>query len=177
MRSAVAQATQGGQTAAQTGGQLMGAAGETLGGVMGPLQGIMRSGMTPQELNNALVAGQQESGGAESGIVGQANLMAARSRNAGAQTAALDEAARQKMRQDTQTALNVRNMALQRQMQGLGLGADIYGTQLRGAMQAYGLVPQDVEAAARAGQTGWFQNLTDFMRAGAQGTAAGAMAT
>jgi hypothetical protein len=121
--------------------------------------------MTPQEMNNALVAAQQESGGAESGIVGQANLMAARARNPGAQTAALDEAARQKLRQDSQTALNIRQMALNRQMQGLGLGADIYGTQLRGAMQAYGLVPQDVEAAARANQTGWLQNTIGFMEA------------
>lgn len=165
MRSAVAQAQQAGQTAGQTGGQVLGQAGETLSEMTGPLQSIMQRGMTPQELNNALVAGQQESGGALSGIQGQANLMAARSRNAGAQTAALDEAARQKMRQDTQTALNVQNMALNRQMQGLGLGADIYGTQLKGAMQAYGLVPQDIEAAARANQTGWVQDVTGILGA------------
>lgn len=159
MRSAVGLAQQGAQQAGQVGQQLQGQAGQTLQGVMDPLSGIERSGMTPQEMSNMLVAGQQETGGALSGVQGQANLQAARSRNVGGYGMALDEAARQKMRQDTQTALNIQNMALQRQMQGLGLGADIYGRQLGASMQAMGLIPQNVEAMARANQTGWVQNL------------------
>ena len=165
MRSAVAQAQQAGQQAGQTGGQLMGQAGETLSGVMGPLAGIEQQGMTPEEMNRALVAGQQEAGGAMSGVQGQANLMAARARNAGAQTMALDEAARQKMRQGSQTALNIQQMALNRQMQGLGLGADIYGRQLGGAMEAYGLIPRDIAAAAEANKTGWVQDVTGMIGA------------
>jgi hypothetical protein len=165
MRSAVAQAQQAGQQAGQTGNQLMGQAGVTGQTLTSALTPIMQSGMTPQQMNNMLVAGQQESGGALSGIQGAADLQSMRARNAGGFGMSLDEAARDKMRQDAASGLGVQNLALQRQMQGLQLGEGLYGTQLGNAMKAYGLIPEDVDAAARANQTGWFQNMTGLIGA------------
>jgi hypothetical protein len=133
-------------------------------------------GYTPEEMNNQLVAGEQGAGGANAGIAGQANLQAARSRNSSAQSADLDSAARTKTQQLSTNALNVQNksanlgeekqQAAQKELGGL------YGTDTEANLKAQGLMPEDVEAETKAGQSGWFQNMTSLIAAlgkGAQG--------
>ena len=171
MRSGVAQATQAGSDVSAAGGQLFNQAMGAYGPLGNAIRPIEQSGVSPQQLANLQTGAQQESGGALSGIQGGADLQAMRSRNAGGFGMALDEAARQKMRQDTASNLGIQQYALGRQMQGLQLGADLYGTQLSNAMKAYGLIPEDVQAAAEANRTGWFQNMTGLI--GALGGAAG----
>src|SRR5215475_1159972 len=173
MRSAVAQGQQATALAGQTGQQLEGQAALTGQNVLSNLTPIEMAGGTPQQKADALVQQQGESGGALSSVQGQANLMAARNRNPGSQTMALDQAQRQKTAQDQQAALNVNKMFLDRQMQGLGMGAGMYGTQLDAAMRAYGLQAPLINAQAAANQTGWVQNLAQFAREGAAGASAG----
>lgn len=124
------------------------------------------TGYTPQEENNMLVAGEQGAGGANSGITGQANLTAARTRNAGGYGAALDEAARIKGRQLSQNALDVKNksaeLAQEKQGNAQKALAGIYGTDTDAMLKAMGLVPEDVNAAANADKTGWVQDVAQL---------------
>jgi hypothetical protein len=120
------------------------------------------TGFNPTDINNMLVAGEQGAGGANSGITGEANLAAARTRNAGGFSGALDEAARVKNRQLSENALNVQNMnanqklANQRYAQG-ELG-NIAGMDTRAQLEAMGMVPSTINSEVNAGNSGWLQN-------------------
>src|SRR5580765_6654950 len=89
-------------------------------------------GFTPTQKNNQLVASQEAVGGSGSGIVGQANLTAARTRNAGGFARALDESQRQRGRQLSSNALGIENqdaaIGLQRQENAQKLLSGLYGT-------------------------------------------------
>jgi hypothetical protein len=165
MRAAQAQAQSAGQQAGATGQQLMGQAGQISQPLTSQLTQQMQAGLTPQQLNNLQVGAQQESGGALSGVQGAADLQSMRARNAGGFGMSLDEAARQKMRQDAQSNLNIQQYGLGRQMQAEQLGEKLYGTQLDAAMRAYGLQGEDIRNEIAAGQTGWFQNMTGLIGA------------
>jgi len=119
-------------------------------------------GFTPVQKNNMLVASQQAVGGANSGITGQANLAAARTRNAGGFARALDEAARQKGRQLSSNALGVQNedarVALQRQQDAQHQLAGLYGTDTSAALKSMGLSDEALNTALQAGKSGWLQN-------------------
>ena len=119
-------------------------------------------GFTPVQKNNMLVAGQEAVGGANSGVVGTGNLAAARTRNAGGFARALDEAARQKGRQLSTTALGVENedarVALQRQQDAQHQLSGLYGTNTSDQLKAMGLQNEDLDTALKAGQSGWYQN-------------------
>lgn len=123
-------------------------------------------GYTPQEMNNQLVAGEQGAGGATSGVTGQANLTAARTRNAGGYGAALDEAARRKTQALSGNALNVENksadLGQEKQQGAQKLLSGLYGTDTSGMLDAMGLVPKDVEAGAEANKSGWLQDVTQI---------------
>ena len=118
-------------------------------------------GLTPVQKNNALVAGSQAIGGVNSGITGDANLAAARTRNAGGFAPALDEAARIKGRQQSTNALNVnaedtalaneKQMAAQKELGGL------YGTDTSAALGYMGLSDKDLQTQLAAKQYGWLQ--------------------
>lgn len=133
-------------------------------------------GFTPEEMNNQLVAGEQGAGGANAGIVGQANLNAARSRNSSGETAALDEAARDKTKQLSENALNIQDksdeLGEKKQMAAQSELGGLYGTDVEANLKAQGLMPEDVNAEANAdkaeaegGSTGWFQNMTSMITA------------
>lgn len=119
-------------------------------------------GFTPVQKNNMLVASQQAVGGANSGITGQANLAAARTRNAGGFARALDEAARQKGRQLSTNALGVQNedarVALQRQQDAQHQLSGLYGTSTGDQLKAMGLSDEALNTELKAGQSGWYQN-------------------
>jgi hypothetical protein len=124
-------------------------------------------GFTPEELNNQLVASEQGAGGSTAGIVGQANLNAARSRNSAGYTSALDEAAREKNKTLSENALNIRTksdelgqekqMAAQKELGGI-MGGDVSAN-----LEAQGLETKDIEAEAEANQTGWVQSMNTIM--------------
>jgi hypothetical protein len=124
-------------------------------------------GFTPVQKNNMLVASQEGVGGANSGIVGQGNLAAARTRNAGGFTRALDEAARQKGRQLSTNALGVQNedarVALQRQQDAQHQLSGLYGTTTSDQLRAMGLQDEDLKTALEAGKSGWQQNAMNWV--------------
>ena len=120
------------------------------------------TGFTPTQKNNMLVASQEAVGGSGAGTTGAANLMAARTRNAGGFARALDEASRQRGRQLSTNALGVENedarMGLERQAQAQKLLSGLYGTDTSNQLRAMGLQNEDLDTALKAGQSGWQQN-------------------
>jgi hypothetical protein len=169
MRQAQQQASDAYKTADQT-SQQYGAAANQVGSTLIP--GLEREannpeGYTPEEMNDQLVAGEQGAGGANAGIVGQANLNAARNRNSAGESAVLDEAARDKTKQLSENALNVQNksadLGQQKQTAAQKQLGSIYGTDTSADLEAQGLLPKDVEAESDAGKSGWFQNMTSLI--------------
>jgi hypothetical protein len=120
------------------------------------------TGYTPTQQNNMLVAGEQGAGGANAGIVGQAGLQAARTHNTGALSGVLDSAARARQQTLSQNALGVQNRQAdlqQHQMESAQKGLEgLYGTDVNADLKAQSLVPEDINAATAAAQTGAQQN-------------------
>lgn len=127
------------------------------------------TGYTPTDMNSMLTASAQSLGGANSGITGQANLQAARTRNSAGYGSALDEAQRAKGRQLSQNALNIQssnaNLKQDQQQAGIKGLEGLYGIDLGSMNHAMGLVPSTIDAETQAGNSGWFQNMTGFMNA------------
>ena len=171
MRKAVDQASQAEQAAGATAGAVGSQANQAYATAMPVLSRMAQGGYgyTPQQMADMLTAGEQGAGGAASGITGQANLQAARTRNTGGFSTALDEVARQRMRQLSQNALNVRlgsaQQAQQNQQAALGGLERMWGTGLGAQTNLMGQQARDVEAQAQAGSTGWFQNMVGFLGA------------
>jgi hypothetical protein len=82
---------------------------------------------------------QQSLGGSNAGITGQAGLMAARTRNAGAGTAVEDAGSQNAMRQNSENAVGneVANANLQQKQSQEGLKglSSLYGTDVNAANQ------------------------------------------
>jgi hypothetical protein len=140
------------------------------------------TGYSPTDLNNMTVASEQAAGGANSGITGQANLTAARTRNAGGFGAALDEASRNKTRALSGDALSVQNknadVKQQQQKFAQGQLTGMVGQDSNSMLKAMGLQNQDENTALQADKVGWLQNFTDVMNSitGAAKVGAGAAA-
>lgn len=139
-------------------------------------------GFSLAQQNAMLVQGLGGAGGAASGIAGEAGLQAARSRNVGGTAGILDEAARDKMRTSAGVGLDVatKNAMLQQQQRSSALKQleSMYGTDVSASLKAQELVPQDIDAWAKANQTGWLQNVDQTIGAlGSLGTGVGAAGT
>lgn len=164
MRSSVAAANNATNTAANTGAGL----GASAAGIGANLTPFLTSelehpqGYSPQDTSAMLSAAEGGAGGADAGIVGQANKMAATSRNAGGFQAALDDAARQRMKAAAGTSENIaaQNAGVkQQQQQDAARGLEgLYGTNTSGMLNAMGQEHNDINAATEGGQTGWLQN-------------------
>lgn len=119
--------------------------------------------------NAMLVQGLEGAGGAASGIAGQEGLRAARSRNVGGSAGVLDEAAREKMRTSAGVGLDVatKNAMLQQEQRASALKQleGMYGTDVGAQLKAQSLVPEDIDAWAKANQTGWVQNVDQTLAA------------
>lgn len=165
MRGAVESAKNAATTAAQTGSQYGRQASDISSTLVPQLtqEAQHPTGINPTDLNSMLVAGEQGAGGANAGVAGQAGLTAARTRNTGALSGVLDEAARSKGRTLSQNALGVQGenaqTKLKQQQAGLTGLEGLYGKDVSAGLEAQGLVPKDVEAEAKANQTGWLQNM------------------
>jgi hypothetical protein len=170
-RSAQAQAS----NAAATAGSTAAGYGSTASGVNSFLTPQLERnatnpiGFTPTETNNMLVAGEQGAGGATSGITGQAGLQAARTRNSGALSGVLDQAARTKQQQLSQNALGVQNesakLAQAKQASALSGLQGLYGTDVGAQLKSMGIQDQDINTEIQAGQSGWLQNATGVIGA------------
>lgn len=127
------------------------------------------TGFSPTDTNNMLVAGEQGAGGANAGIVGQANLAAARTHNTGATSGVLDEAARDKTRTLSSNALNVANqnanLKEKQKQEGISGLSSLYGTDVGAQLKSEGLVPEDINAENAAAQSGAQQNAMGWLKA------------
>lgn len=151
-------------TASSTGNNL-GAQGTQISGQLVPQlqkQATNPTGYTPTQQNNMLVAGEQGAGGANAGITGQAGLQASRTHNTGALSGVLDSAARSKQQTLSQNALGVQNKQADLQQKQMAdaqkqLGG-LYGEDVNADIKAQSLVPEDINAANAAAQSGAQQN-------------------
>jgi hypothetical protein len=171
IKAATKQAQNAGTTAQQTGAQY-GQQGSQIAGTLTPAltqEATHPTGINPTDLNSMLVAGQQGAGGATSGVAGQAGLTAARTRNSGALSGVLDQAARTKQQANSGAALGVQGLnaqtKLKQQQEGLSGLEGLYGTDVNAGLKAQGLVPEDINSWANANKTGWLQNMNDTVRA------------
>jgi FlaG/FlaF family flagellin (archaellin) len=158
-------AAQGAATTATNTGAKYGSEADTIGSTLVPtLKGDVThpQGFNPTDVNNMLVAGEEGAGGATGAITGQANLEAARTHNTGALSGVLDEATREKTRALSSNALNVQNqnaMLKEKQRQAGITGLEgLYGEDVNANLKAQSLVPEDIDAWAKANDTGWVQN-------------------
>src|SRR5512146_595876 len=126
-------------------------------------------GFDPKDLGAMNTASQQSVGGSTAGAVGEGNLAAARTRNAGGYAPALDEASRAGSRQLSNNALNIqgKNAQLREQNRQAGIKGlgDLYGTNSDAMLKALGLGNQATDTAIKSGQSGWFQNLLGAINA------------
>lgn len=127
------------------------------------------TGYTPTQMNDQLVAGEQGAGGANSSISGEAALRAGRTRNSAGFGSVLDEAARDKTRQLSENALNIKgksaDLGQKKQMFAQSQIGNMYGTDTHAMLSAMGLIPEDIKAGAAADSTGWVQNFAQIMNA------------
>ena len=136
------------------------------------------TGFTPQMEADMNTASQQSVGGSNAGAVGQGNLLAARTKNAGGPDAAIAESVREGGRQASKNALGIKiasaQLAQQKRAQALGQMGDLYGTSTTGANSALGQVASNSQADTAAKNASWnwaSQILVPMM--GAAGRAAG----
>jgi hypothetical protein len=131
------------------------------------------AGFAPADLAKMNTGAQQSAGGSVAGAVGEGNLEAARTRNAGAFQPALDSAAATAGRTLSQDALGVdqRNAMLKEQQRQEGLKGmlGLYDTQTGAGLSALGESNQAVNAgtnAANSTQNMWMGPLEQIMSNG-----------
>lgn len=171
MRSAVGQAQNAEKTAANTGTQL-GTEAQGIGSTLTPFltsELTHPQGYSQQDQSAMLAAGQAGAGGADAGIVGQANQEAARTHNAGSFQTALDDAARQRMKASAlsseQVAGQNAGLKVQEQQDAARGLQGMYGTDTSGMLDAMGQESRDIGAESQANNTGWLQNMNNTIAA------------
>jgi hypothetical protein len=172
MRSAVDQASKAATNAGNTSANL-GAEASGIGSTLTPfLTSELEhpQGYSQGDTSAMLSAGMGAAGGANAGIVGEAAQRAGASRNAGGFQAALDDAARQRMKANAGTAEGIAasNAGVklgQQQDAARGLQG-MYGTDTSGMLQASGQIAPDVNAEVNADKTGWLQNAQGLLGTG-----------
>jgi hypothetical protein len=126
-------------------------------------------GYSPKDLGAMNTASQQSVGGSTAGAVGEGNLAAARTRNAGAFAPALDEAAREGGRTLSQNALEIqgKNADLKQKQQQAGISGlgSLYGQNSDELLKALGLGNEATNTAINSGKSGWFQNMLGLITA------------
>ena len=171
MRSAVGQAGNAYNSAAGTAAGL----GANASGISSNLvpfetqQMLHPEGYSQGDESAMLAAGLGGAGGESAGLGGAANKQAAVTHNAGGFQAALDDAARQRMKGAAGSAEQIaaQNAGLKQQQQQdatAGLGK-LYGTDTSGMLDAMNQEHEDVNSEAQANSTGWLQNATAIIKA------------
>lgn len=123
--------------------------------LMGEGQGIMNT-IAPQLTQQAAegfdpatkaaldTASQQSLGGANASAAGQGALSEARTRNAGAANPAIEESARNAMRQGSANSLNIEGQNWNQKQAALNALQQLYGTNTQAANTALGLSNQAI---------------------------------
>ena len=134
------------------------------------------TGLGEESKANMNTAAQEAAGGAVSGAVGAGNLTAARDRNSGGFAPALDESVRNAMKSNSDAALGVQNedalLKEQQKQEGAAGLHNLYGTENNDILSSLGLQNQSTNTQIEAGKSGWFQNMTDLIRAGSSALSA-----
>lgn len=119
-------------------------------------------GFSPQTMANMTTAAKQSIGGATAATVGQGNLQAARTNNAGAFAPVATQAAHDATAALSDASLGVqnRNAMLQEQQRGEGISGleGLYGENVGAGESALGLSNQSLQTQNQARQNGWLQN-------------------
>lgn len=119
-------------------------------------------GFDPAQTNELLNYAEQGAGGANSGIVGQGNSEAARTRNTSGFSSALDQASRDRQKAMSNASLGVGMAdvqgAKQLNQEGAAGLSGLYGTDSSAMLKAMGLQNEDINTEINAGKSGWFQN-------------------
>lgn len=127
------------------------------------------TGYTANEQNQQLAAAEAGAGGATSGLTGAAGLMAARTRNTGANPAILDSIARSKAGASAKAsegiAADSSKLAQMKRQSALGGLNNMYGQDVSQQMKAMGLSTDAINAEVNAGKSGWLQNTLDTINA------------
>lgn len=123
------------------------------------------TGLTAQQQNQALTAGEAGAGGATAALEGEAGLAANRTRNTGATTGILDRLARGRQQAAAKTSEGIADtsnkIALGKQQAAKGELAGLYGTDTSAALKGVGATTDAINAAVNAGKSGWLQNTLD----------------
>ena len=167
MRSAVDQASNAYKQATDTSNRL----GAQASGISANLTPFLTQemqhpqGYSQQDTSSMLAAGMGAAGGANSGLVGQANQQAAVSRNAGGFQSALDAAARERSKAEAGTAEGIAaqnaGVKLNQQQEGAKGLQGMYGTDTSGMLEASGQEANDINAEVNASKSGWLQNMNN----------------
>jgi hypothetical protein len=164
LRNAQNQANSAYNTAANTGAEL-GADANAIGSSVTPL--LTSEMLHPEGLGQAGIAAETGAalggaGGADAGIVGQANQRAAVSRNAGGFQAALDDASRNRMKAAAGASEGIEsqneNLKQQQQQEGASGLERMYGTDTSGMLESQGQEANDINSEVNAGNSGWLQD-------------------
>lgn len=170
-RAAVGNAQTAGKTAADTGA----AEGASANGISANLtpyltgQLLHPTGYSQGDMTQQLNQAQAGAGGADSSIKGDADLMAARSRNPAGFSGALDEAARQRDKAAAGTsegiAANDAQVKLGQQQDAAKGLSSMYGEDTDAMLKSMGLDTGDINAETAAGNSGWLQNMNAILTA------------
>jgi hypothetical protein len=128
-------------------------------------------GFNPQQQQELLNAQAAPLAGSAATAAGQARSEAARTRNTSGFSAGLDEAARMRNAAMGQAGADVASAdvmgAKQLNQAGAAGMAGLYNTDTDAMLKAMGIQTGDINAQTEAGKSGWFQNLTSGIDAGA----------
>jgi hypothetical protein len=171
MRGAVSQAKAATDQARDTSSNL-GATASGIGSNLIPFETSQMEhpqGYSQADTSAMLSAGLGGAGGANAGLVGEANQRAAVSRNAGGFQAALSDAARQRSKAAAGASEGIAaenaNLKVNQQRQAADELAKLYGVNTSGMLEASGQQAQDINAASNANNTGWLQNMNQTISA------------
>lgn len=136
-------------------------------------------GYSQQDMGAMLANAMGSAGGATSGITGQANLQAGRSRNDAGFSSALDAAARSRTQAEAgqSEGIAAQNAGLKQDQQNSAakMLQGLYGTDVGAQSDAMNNENGATNALTSAGQSGWLQNMTGIINSisGAGNAAAG----
>lgn len=140
---------------------LQGNAGGIYGSLLPELQAEAANpqGFTAPTVAKMKTEDMQGAGGSNAGATGQGALLAARTKNAGAPAAAIQESARNASQQlsKANTGVDIANEELKQHQRQAGLSGlqGLYGTNVGGATNALGEVANNVNANTNAANASW----------------------
>ena len=130
-----------------------------------------RHGFDPSQTQELLNYAGAGTGGSAATTTGQANSEMARTRNTTGFAPALDQAARDRTKTmaDVNAGVGAQDVMGAKELNqegGKGM-AGLYGADTDAMLKSMGVQTGDINAETEAGKSGWFQNMTSAINAGA----------